>query len=288
MEDFAAFILTHGRPDRLHTLDSLRKHGYTGRVVILIDNEDKTAAEYHKRYGSMVHVFDKAEIASRIDEGDNFNDRRAILYARNAAFEVAARLGITYFVQLDDDYTRWNHKRDERGEYIERPIRDLDAVFKAMLDYFKQTPALSIAMAQGGDYLGGAEGNAARDMKTPKRKAMNSFFCSTRRPFRFVGRINEDVNTYTSAAARGGLFLTIGDVELKQKQTQTNAGGMTDLYADSGTYIKSFYTVMFQPSSVYVGVMQSTHARIHHKVRWRHTVPAILAEQHRKASHVGK
>lgn len=281
MEDFAAFILTHGRPDRLHTLDSLRKHGYTGRVVILIDNEDKTAAEYHRRYGSMVQVFDKAEIAGRIDEGDNFNDRRAIIYARNAAFEVAARLGITYFVQLDDDYVDFRHKRDERGEYIhKRDIADLDAVFEAMLDYFKATPALAIAMAQSGDFPGGAECGTRYKVK---RKAMNSFFCSTLRPFRFVGRINEDVNTYTSAQARGGLFLTVQDVALQQKQTQSSAGGMTALYIDSGTYIKSFYSVMYHPSATRVGFDPAV-SRIHHRLRWRYTAPVILPEHYRKAA----
>jgi len=43
--DFAALILTHGRPDRVHTYFALRNAGYTGRILIVIDNEDKTADE---------------------------------------------------------------------------------------------------------------------------------------------------------------------------------------------------------------------------------------------------
>lgn len=278
-DTFAAFILTHGRPDRVHTLASLQKHGYTGRIVILIDNEDKTAHEYRARFGDLVHTFDKAAVAARIDEGDNFQDRRAIIYARNACFDVARELGITHFVQLDDDYIAFRHKRDGFGQYINgRDIQDLDAVFARMLAYFKSIPALSIAMAQTGDFPGG-------DMCTtrykPSRKAMNSFICAVDRPFEFVGRINEDVNTYTSAAARGGLFLTIKDVCLQQKQTQSNAGGMTELYIDSGTYIKSFYSVMYQPSSVKVAYVVA-NSRIHHKVNWRHTAPCILSDEHRK------
>ena len=31
---------------------------------------------------------------------------RAIVYARNACFDLAKDLGITYFIQLDDDYDR--------------------------------------------------------------------------------------------------------------------------------------------------------------------------------------
>jgi hypothetical protein len=280
-DDFCAFILTHGRPDRVHTMDSLRKHGYTGRVIILIDNEDKTADEYHKRFGSMVHVFDKAEIASRIDEGDNFNDRRAIIYARNACFEVAEKLGITYFVQLDDDYMAFRHKRDEKQEYIDgRDIHDLDAVFSAMLEYYKLIPAASIAMAQTGDFPGGKE---CTSRNKHSRKAMNSFICSTLRPFKFVGRINEDVNTYTSAATRGAFFMTVNDIVLQQKQTQSNAGGMTEMYMDSGTYVKSFYTVMYHPSGARV-MYSPAVSRLHHQVRWRHTVPCILPEHYRKAA----
>lgn len=53
-----------------------------------------------------------------------------------------------------------------------------------------------------------------------------------------MGRINEDVNTYTNLGRCGELFMTIGAVQLGQKQTQKNSGGMTELYLDSGTYVK--------------------------------------------------
>ena len=49
-EDFVALILTHGRAERVHTYRSLRKQGYTGRIVIVIDDEDETAPDYHKLF----------------------------------------------------------------------------------------------------------------------------------------------------------------------------------------------------------------------------------------------
>ena len=57
--DFVAFILTHGRPNRVKTYELLRKCGYTGRIVLVIDNEDKTAQEYFDKYGDDVVVFNK-------------------------------------------------------------------------------------------------------------------------------------------------------------------------------------------------------------------------------------
>lgn len=81
-----------------------------------------------------------------------------------------------------------------------------------------------------------------------------------------MGRINEDVNTYTNLGRRGELFMTIGAVQLGQKQTQKNSGGMTELYLDSGTYVKSFYSVMYAPSCVKISLMGASHKRIHHQV----------------------
>mgnify|MGYP000163727786 CR=1 FL=1 len=52
--------------------------------------------------------------------------------------------------------------RDAANAYIDRPIRNLDAVFQAMLDYLIATPFLSIAMAQTGDYIGAEFGTAWR------------------------------------------------------------------------------------------------------------------------------
>lgn len=282
-KDFAAMILTHGRPDRVYTYDNLHRCGYTGRIVIVVDNEDKKLEEYKARFGDQVYVFDKKAVAGTIDEGDNFNDRRAIIYARNASFDIARDLGIKYFIQLDDDYVDFRHKMDDNNRFIDRSwMLNMDAVLDALLDYYISIPALSIAMAQGGDFVGGMDGTSWRK---PRRKCMNSFICSTDRPFKFFGRVNEDVNTYTNLGSRGGLFMTIVKVALQQKQTQTNAGGMTEMYRDSGTYVKTFYSVMYQPSSVKVYFLPgSTYDRIHHKVTWKHTVPVILSEEHKKRS----
>jgi hypothetical protein len=281
-ENFVAFILTHGRPDRVHTYNTLKKLGYTGRIIIVIDNEDKSADEYRKKFGDQVYQFDKAGVATRMDEGDNFGDRRAIVYARNACFEIAEELGIDYFIQLDDDYTEFRYRKNHKGEFIEGKVdyvRNLDGVFRALLDYYISIPALSIAVAQGGDFIGGTTGKGK-----PKRKCMNSFICSRHRAFKFVGRINEDVNTYTHLASRGGLFLTIMTVSLQQKQTQSNKGGMTELYLDSGTYVKSIYSVIYQPSSVCVGVLKDRKSsRLHHRVSWRHTVPQLLDEKYKRS-----
>ena len=280
MNDFVVFILTHGRANNIYTLKSLRKHGYTGKVVFVCDNEDKTIDEYLKKYED-IEVFDKKAIAKTFDEADNFEDRRAIIYARNACFEIAEKLGYKYFIEMDDDYTQFEYRIYNSERQKPKYVYDLDSVFLMLLDFYKKTNFATISMAQGGDFIGGKNNRMAKK-PTIYRKCMNSFICSTERKFQFVGRINEDVNTYIKKQSIGLLMGTIPLVSLKQKQTQSNKGGMSDLYLDSGTYVKSFYTVMFAPSCTKIKPMGDKHMRLHHSVNWNSAVPKILSPDLKK------
>lgn len=276
-KDFCALILTHGRPNNVKTLHSLLKSGYTGAYYIVIDNEDKSAQEYYNKFGDKVVMFNKAEIAKSFDNGDNFNDKRAIIYARNASFGIAKDKGYKYFIQLDDDYDGFYYNFDEELNYKRNRIKNLDNIFFYLLKYYLSTPALSIAMAQMGDFIGGKDNDIVRKVYL-KRKAMNTFICSVDRPFQFVGRINEDVNTYTKYGSMGHLFFTVPLLGINQAQTQSSEGGMTDIYMNSGTYVKSFYTKMYMPSSVFINTMGYVNKRLHHMIKWKNTVPRIIAE----------
>ncbi len=281
-KDFAAFILSHGRPTNIKTLASLKRCGYTGRVFIIIDNEDETAPEYRKRYGDQVIMFDKAAVAQTFDECDNFNiPRKSVVYARNACYPIARELGLKTFVQLDDDYTGFEHRFNPQLEWEFQRAQRLNEVFDATLDFYEHIPAKILAYAQGGDFIGGRSNKHLKSLNM-QRKAMNTLFCDVDRPVTFTGRINEDVNLYCANGHRGELILTIPNVNVVQGATQQNQGGMSDLYLSAGTYLKSFYTVMQCPSFVTIADMGEQHRRIHHHIRWAHAVPVILDEKYRK------
>lgn len=280
-DDFCAFILTHGRPESVITHDTLRKQGYTGKIYFIVDDADKTLDAYKKKFGKDVIVFSKAEYAVGLDIGDNFPTLRGVNYARNACFDIAKRLGYKYFIELDDDYTAFRYRMNQHGGYADDSIRNMDAILWMMLEFYKKTPALSVAMAQGGDFIGGKNSGFAKVWK-PRRKCMNTFFCSTERPFLFVSRMNDDVTTYLSLGRRGNLFLTIPQLVVMQRQTQSAAGGLTEMYLDMGTYVKSFYSVVFTPSCVKVSEMGTTNRRLHHKTNWDKAVPMIVSEELRR------
>jgi len=196
-------------------------------------------------------------------------------------FDVAEKLGYEYFLVLDDDYTDFRYKFDGEYNYINiKKIKNLDKAFSYMFNYLDKVKKIKcLAWAQGGDFIGGKE--AKRIVET-KRKIMNSFFLSTKRRFKFVGRINEDVNTYVELGLRGDLVFQTNQIALQQMLTQTNNGGLTDFYLDNGTYVKSFYTILCNPSSVKIGLMGNNNKRLHHKIKWNNTASVVIKEKYKK------
>lgn len=280
-DTFCVFILTHGRPDNVVTLKTLEKCGYTGRLYLVVDNEDKTVERYTKNFGTeRVIVFDKKAEADKCDEGNNFDERRTITMARNACFGIAERLGVTHFMELDDDYTDFRYKLEETGNHL-AIVKALDRVLSKFLQFFIASGATSIAFAQNGDFIGGFD-NGNGLYRFSKRKCMNTFFCTTERPFRFIGAMNEDVNTYTTLGSRGAVFLTVPFAAINQNATQSKSGGITAMYQRFGTYCKAFTSVMMMPSAVRVSMMQSKNSRIHHTINWKSAVPCIVPERYRK------
>lgn len=285
MDNFVVFILSNRRADRVVTYKTLRNSGYTGRIVIVLDNEDDTVDQYIENFGEeTLYIFDKKKVAEYTDVGDCVPNRDNVVYARNACFEIAEELGYEYFFVLDDDYGSFQNRFLSNGQYYTRgcTVRSLDKILELVLDYYKSIPNLaSIAFAQGGDFIGG-KGNSYAQVIKLRRKCMNSFICSTKRPFKFIGRINEDVNTYAHLGSKGELFLTLNQMVIGQGVTQSNAGGLSEYYIEHGTYMKSFYTVMYQPSSVIVQSMGIDHKRLHHRIDWNTTCPHIISEDYKK------
>jgi hypothetical protein len=279
--NFCVLIISHGRYDNIITLDILKKCNCTYPVYIVIDNEDKTAREYKEKYKEMVVEFDKLKYANMTDEGDNFDNRRSTTHARNACFDIAKNLGYKYFVVLDDDYNRFAYTLNKNGGYGKAQIvLNIDKIFDIYIEFLITTKALSVAFVQGGDFMGGKESNL---LKTGlKRKCMNAWFCDVDKPFKFFSRLNEDVNTYLVLGQKGHLFFTPIQIRLEQSRTQATAGGMTEAYIDNGTYVKSFYSVMYAPSYVKIALMGRSAKRLHHFVSWKKAVPCIIDEQYKK------
>lgn len=279
--DFCVFILSYKRADRMLTINSLLRANYTGKYYIILGNDEPNIDDYINNFGEdKIIIFNKEDYLDSTDTCDNYKKKNIVLYARNFCFDIAKQLGYKYFLELDDDYTNFRYRYEKDGQFRTCYVREFDEVVDIMIDFLDTTKAHAVAFGQSGDYIGGKDSSLAR--AKIKRKAMNSFFCTTERPFNFLGTINEDVNTYCLLGSQGSLFMTVTDVSLDQITTQHAKGGLTDEYLDSGTYVKSFYSVITNPSCVKVYGMDSVDSRIHHRVEWNNAVPKIISDKYKK------
>lgn len=279
---YCVFILSYGRADKVKTYHELRSEGYTGEIRVVISDDDPQLEEYQARFKDELITFNrnKALEVTKTDMMDQMEDLSGVILARNYLFTLAREQGFTHFLELDDDYVRFEFRFPSGKQLLTQKIKNLDRAFEATFDFLDRSGALTIAWSQGGDLVGGLSGG--NYTKKILRKAMNSFFCRVDRPFKFFGRINEDTNMYCYYGSRGKLIMQITDIDVGQTTTQTVEHGMTDLYLDYGTYLKSFYSVMIQPSSVLVKQMGVVNFRWHHQIEWNATVPKILSDQYKK------
>lgn len=273
-------ILSHGRPDNVKTIKALRQANYTGKIKIVCDDLDETLNLYKEKYKDDIIVFDKNKKLKECDTMDNFGKTNIVLPARNSCHEIAKELGWDYFFELDDDYTEFAIRYPKEGKLPAYKIKNMDAILDEMIEFLEVSNALCVCFSQGGDYIGGADGKYVH--KRLSRKAMNCYVCKTSKPFQFIGTINEDCNMYVTENMKGNLVFSSTYVACVQNETQQNKGGLTDIYLDVGTYVKSFYSVMAEPSCVSVKGMGVKDRRIHHSVRWNNCAPLILSDRYKK------
>lgn len=280
--DFVAFILSHNRADNVTTYKTLRSQGYTGAIKILVDDEDEQLEAYKRRFGDEVFVFCKKEAAKDCDLGDNFPYCGTPLYARNQCHKIAKRLGFRFFIELDDGYKYFTFKFSADLAFLGyKKCENLDAEFSALVDFLEGARLDCVCMAQEGDFIGGSNGKFGLKVFL-SRKIMNTFVCDVEKPFKFYGRFNDDVNAYLVGNMRGKRFCTTNLSAVYQEKTQRAKGGLTESYKQYGTYVKSFYSVMFMPSAVVVKDMGNTKRRCHHKINYNACCPKLLREDWRK------
>ena len=286
-DDFAVFILSHGRANKVYTVKLLERINYTGKWYIIIDNEDNQAEDYYKNFGKdRVIMFNKEEIGKTFDIMDNFGGRGVITFARNAVNIIAKELGLKYFLEFEDDYTELKQRYiKEDGTFSAKWVGDFDAVCNEYINFLEETGIYTVCFSQQGDFIGGKNCNMWVDKG--KRKVMNSFFIKVDNPVNFYGRFNDDVNMYVQEGKLGKVMLTTRDIMLHQLTTQQNSGGITEAYQKYGTYVKSFYSVMLNPSCTKISTLGETvkefsHMRYHHAVDWATAVPKIISSKFRK------
>ena len=275
--DFCIFILCHEAPNDVKTVQTLEKAGNLYPWFIVVDSEDRELYNYEKIFGDKVLVFNKSWYANTTDVMDQSKSLSSPVFARNACFDMAKYLGYRFFLVLDDDVTNIRYKMKEKSLKITR----ITEVFTAFVSFLEKTPFTSIAFSQGGEHFNSKKKDKEWK-KTISFKCMNSWFCQTDKPIKFMARINDDITTYINYFRKGHLFLTVMNILLDQYTTQQKDRGLTDVYRKLGTYQKSFYTTMVSPSCNRITYLPTKNGRIHHRIISRRIIPRIIREKYKK------
>ena len=299
---YCIFIISYKRAEfcRENTYRVLNIFKHNAPIYIICSDDDPTLEDYYRIYGKdNVLVFNKLDINERykIDLADCYygknNKLISTVWCRTVQFEFAKKKGFEYFITLDDDYTSFESRliSYNKGRYMLRRIRevfryvDFDTVAELMFRIIDSQPYIScVCFAQNGDFIGGISNYLIRFGY--KFKAMNFIYGTTKKMFKYVGRMNEDVNKYLLDNNRGKLSLTLSDINLDQVTTQKAKGGMTDIYKNFGTWTKSFYSVIHNPSAVKIDTIGNHREtfRIHHLINYDRCTPKILNERYCKSN----
>lgn len=268
------YIISKGRP-QCHAARTLEKIKYPGEWFIVCGNNDETLEQYMARWGSeRVKVFDWYEQVKSTDTMDNFgfgSMPSGAVPARNATAEISRARGERRHWQLDDDYTGFRTFDARTGS---RPA----------LNDGERVAAVMERIARFADECGLANcGFPPATIECSKEQALTNskrVFNAHNMPSggelfeEWRGRLNDDLINAINVWRHGRVELSFKCFAVGMPPTQSEGGGLTDIYKGEGTVRKTAYAVMAAPGQV---KLVERFGRYHHKADWRHIAPKIVA-----------
>jgi hypothetical protein len=244
------YIKTHGRPGNQLTYNTLREAGYTGDIVLVIDNEDECGAgylEFVKHDDRLwLHIFDKQKLVDEIDSGTNIPKRDVNLYAWVACERFAKQDGNDFFIMADDDITRFRYRYLEDNHLKSTPItQNLDRVFEHIQNYMECS---NIAAASTG--IPQMYFSKELDENLWKYRVVYQFvFRNPKFDMNWVSEYEEDIITSINMSKEGKYVTCLPMIQHDAIALGKASGGMKDMYDENNTRFRlAEYGHIFNPS----------------------------------------
>lgn len=221
-DDFAVFILTHGRAKQQKTVKTLKRCGYTGRLYLIVDDEDKELDEYIRLYGSDVITFSKREIEPCFDTMTNKKEYGSAVYARNASYDIAHSLGIRWIFMCDDDISNLQYRVLKNKELKSVNIYNIDKLFERMCDIANAGKVCIFGFSQAGAFIGGANKTY---LSGHQRKVSQAMLYDANNPITFRGVFYEDLIVALDAGTAGRVAMSTMLVSIQSPAMASNGGG---------------------------------------------------------------
>lgn len=233
----AIYICTHGRPSKQITHRMLRKAGYTGEIVLVIDNEDEHGKGYLEfvkgEDNTRIHVFDKRKIIDSTNTTNYPPNRKTILYAKNACEQFAKEDNCDCFVICDDDIPGFRYRYVEGKSCKSLTISDnmdqiIDSHYKFLIE--SNVAATSFGIAQF--YFTGA--NCFNNDNMQKWRIPYTFvFRNIQHSIDWVSDYGEDITTSIEQSRHGQFQCAMPFVQMNLSPMGVGDGGMVELHKDT-------------------------------------------------------
>lgn len=246
-DDFAVFILTHGRPDKQLTFNTLLESGYTGKVYFVVDNQDETIEAYRENYGDMVIMFNKDAEYEETDTYTNQKIMLGVVYARNVCFKLAKEMGLKYFVNCDDDIQKLSYKMPFDKKLITKPVKNLDRCLEAFIDFMEGSRVECMSLSEDGIYMGGVN----KMVEAMRNWSFTHFFLmKADSDLRFRSLWVEDIIFSIEKQRMGKKVLSTTMVSMRmptREAIRNQKGGMRDAYNQSNEYVVAYMPIVTSP-----------------------------------------
>lgn len=254
LDNFAIFILTHGRPHNQRTLSTLRTQGFTGKIYLVVDDEDKTLNEYKEEYGDCVLVFNKEHYIQKTDTGLKEPLRNFAVFARNAIEDFAKQFDLKYFGMFDDDILKFRFRYIENDKLLSESVTDLDTVIGTYIDYMECCNLACTGFGVATQYIGGLQRfNQRSPVNNSLRLCYNAYIrCST---FNVDWLLNmcEDRITSILHNTRGQIWQQLLFVQIDTSPLYGKIdGGNSSVYRMLDEFTQVFFPIVSNPNTNFI------------------------------------
>ena len=272
------YIISKGRP-HCTTAQTLVKMNYPGEWFIVCGNNDETLPQYIERWGeAKVLVFDWFEQVKHTDVLDNFGFEKMASGAapvRNAVFDFSRARGEKRHWQMDDDFTHFRLADMEKNRNIKMTGELFYKWLVRLAQYADDAHLANIGFSLSEECFP----VTAKKIKQRVYAAHNMSNDPAITP-EWRSRFNDDTIHAIDVHRLGQRKeIQVCFMAIDTKMTQSEKGGLTDMYKNLGTVRKTAYLILLAPSAAKLTIR---HSRYHHIVVWKKLVVKMLSEKWRK------
>lgn len=279
--DFAIFILTHGRPNKQDTISALDKAGYTGKVYLVVDDLDTSIEEYKKLYNNVI-VFDKMKYVALAETGISEPHIKFALFARNAIEDIAVNLKLSYFAMLDDDLTKFRYRYIYENKLRSKDVTNMDDVLNSYINFMEIGNISTTSLASQSRFLGGIS-SIPKPNSSKLRACFNFFIRSVKHRVVWKSNICHDRVTSVLNGRDGQVWLQLPFVQFDMRELYgINEGGNSDVYRKVTDFYRLFFNVLFLPDCDRVMYWKKSESWINNIPNYNALCPMIISDKYRQ------